>query len=247
MTGKVSTVIVLFKKRKKKNGKYPAKLRLTHNRKQQYYSIDNKDRVYEFTEDEFSKIISAKPRGVYKDISIEFLIIEEKAQKIIPSFSEFSFDKFKTHFGISGTDLRNIYYFMDIAIKKYSETGRGLSCFFKKGKAIKKTDMKKVRELLHLVIGQGHSSRQAAKIAGMSKSSASEYVSGFKTSGIELDKMSKLTDSELLWAITGPNGKQANERYAHLISLFGYIEKELLRPGVTLQLLWQELFAAREK
>ncbi|WP_044262803.1 IS21 family transposase [Saccharicrinis fermentans] len=107
--------------------------------------------------------------------------------------------------------------------------------------------MKKVRELLHLVIGQGHSSRQAAKIAGMSKSSASEYVSGFKTSGIELDKMSKLTDSELLWAITGPNGKQANERYAHLISLFGYIEKELLRPGVTLQLLWQELFAAREK
>ncbi|WP_052343274.1 hypothetical protein [Saccharicrinis fermentans] len=63
---------------------------------------------------------------------------------------------------------------------------------------MKKTDMKKVRELLHLVIGQGHSSRQAAKIAGMSKSSASEYVSGFKTSGIELDKMSKLTDSVLL-------------------------------------------------
>lgn len=112
---------------------------------------------------------------------------------------------------------------------------------------MKKTDMKKVRELLHLVIGQGHSSRQAAKVAGMSKSSASEYVSGFKSSGIELENMSKLTDSELLSAITGPNGKQASRRYAELVSRFKYIEKELLRPGVTLQLLWQELFAEREK
>lgn len=125
MTGKVSTAIVLFKKRKKKNGKYPAKLRLTHNRKQMYYNIDNKNRVYEFTEDEFSKITSVKPRGIHKDISIEFSLIEEKAQKIIRSFSEFSFEKFKTHFGISGTDLRNIYYFMDIAHKKYSDTGLG--------------------------------------------------------------------------------------------------------------------------
>ena len=108
---------------------------------------------------------------------------------------------------------------------------------------MKQTDMKKVRELLHLVIVQGHSSRQAAKVAGMSKSSASEYVSGFKSSGIELDQISRLSDSELLTAITDPNTKQTNERYADLLSRFGYIEKELLRPGVTLQLLWQELFA----
>ena len=108
---------------------------------------------------------------------------------------------------------------------------------------MKQTDMKKVRELLHLVIGQGHSSRHAAKVAGMSKSSASEYVSGFKSSGLEFDRISKLSDSELLSAITGPNGKGANERYANLVSRLGYIEKELKRPGVTLQLLWQELFA----
>ncbi len=112
---------------------------------------------------------------------------------------------------------------------------------------MKKTDMKKVRELLHLVIVQGHSSRHAAKVVGMSKSCASEYVSGFKSSGIELDQISKLSDIELLSVITGPNGKQANERYADLVSLFGYIEKELLRPGVTLQLLWQELFAEHPK
>ena len=108
---------------------------------------------------------------------------------------------------------------------------------------MKQTDMKKVRELLHLVIGQGHSSRHAAKISGMSKSSASEYVSGFKSSGIELDQLSRLSDIELLTAITGPNGKQTNKRYADLLSRFGYIERELLRPGVTLQLLWLELFA----
>jgi hypothetical protein len=60
MNGKVSTAVVLFKKRKKKNGKYPAKLRLTHERKQMYYTIDTKDRIYEFSIEEFEKIVSPK-------------------------------------------------------------------------------------------------------------------------------------------------------------------------------------------
>lgn len=68
MSVEVSTAIVLFKKRSKKNGKYPAKLRLTHNRRQMYYSIDSKNRVYEFTEDELRRIIAPKPRGIHKEI-----------------------------------------------------------------------------------------------------------------------------------------------------------------------------------
>lgn len=83
MANKVSTAIVLFKKRQKKNGKYPAKLRVTKDRKQMYYNIDTKDRVYEFSEEEFEKITSPKPRGEYKEIQIEFSLIEEKAQRII--------------------------------------------------------------------------------------------------------------------------------------------------------------------
>jgi len=112
---------------------------------------------------------------------------------------------------------------------------------------MKQTDMKKIRELLNLVLMQGQSSRQAAKIVGISKSSASEYVSGFKASGLQIEKIVPLSDSDLLSAITGPDRKRANERYGHLVSLFCYIEKELKRPGVTLQLLWQELFSNGSK
>ncbi len=107
--------------------------------------------------------------------------------------------------------------------------------------------MKKVRELLQLVISQGQSSRQADKIVGISKSSAGEYVSGFKLSGLRIEEIANLSDSDLLSAIAGPNREQINERYSQLVSQFSYIEKELKRPGVTLQLLWQELFDGHPK
>ncbi len=159
MSNKVSTAIVLFKKRQKKNGKYPAKLRLTHDRKQMYYNIDTKDRVYEFTEEEYEKIISPKPRGEYKEIQLEFSLIEEKAQKIIKSMSDFSFDKFKTHIGITGSDLKNVYHYLDIKTQAYDKNGYGdktakpmkkaLQEFFKREKMLefKEITPPKLREL----------------------------------------------------------------------------------------------------
>lgn len=126
MSTKVSTAIVLFKKRQKKNGKYPVKLRLTHDRKQMYYNIDNKNRVYEFTEEEFEKITSPKPRGEYKEIQIEFSLIEEKAQKVIKSMNnDFSFEEFKTNMGISGSDKKNVFHYLDIKINAASINGYG--------------------------------------------------------------------------------------------------------------------------
>ena len=96
MGKKVSTSIILYKSQTKKNGKHPAKLRVTFNRKQMYYSIDTKERAYEFTPSEFEKVLTPKPRGVNKDIQLEFSLIENKAQKIIASMKDFSFRQFKT-------------------------------------------------------------------------------------------------------------------------------------------------------
>jgi integrase len=117
--------VVLFKKRQKKNGKYPAKLRLASDRRQMYYTIDSKNRVYEFTEDDFNKITGPKPRGEFKEIQLEFSLIEEKAQKIIKSLSDFSFEQFKIHFGISGSNLRNVFHYLDIRTEAYKKTGYG--------------------------------------------------------------------------------------------------------------------------
>jgi integrase len=125
MSTKVTTAVVLFKKRQKKNGTYPAKLRLTCDRRQKYYTIDTKNRVYEFTEDDFNKITGPKPRGEFKEIQLEFSLIEEKAQNIIKSMSDFSFDQFKIHFGISGSNMRNVFHYLDIKTEAYNKTGYG--------------------------------------------------------------------------------------------------------------------------
>lgn len=125
MSTKVTTAVVLFKKRQKKNGKYPAKLRLTSDRKQMYYTIDTKNRVYEFSEDEFEKITSPKPRGEFKEIQLEFSLFEEKAQKIIKSMGDFSFDQFKIHFGITGGNMRNVFRYLDIKTAAYKKNGYG--------------------------------------------------------------------------------------------------------------------------
>nr|WP_319401811.1 site-specific integrase [uncultured Carboxylicivirga sp.] len=116
MANKVSTSIVLFMKRAKNNGTFPAKLRVTYNRNQRYFGIDTKERVYEFTPKEFEKITAPKPRGEYKDIQLEFSIIEEKARKIIEKLPEFSFDNFKILWGIKGASS-NIITFYDDYIK----------------------------------------------------------------------------------------------------------------------------------
>jgi transposase len=99
--------------------------------------------------------------------------------------------------------------------------------------------MRKVRELLQLHFVKGMSARQGAKMVGIGKTAASEYISGFKTSGLDMRDIDKIGDNELLQAIN-TRKESTNERYQELASLFPYFEKELTRTGVTLQLLWEE-------
>jgi len=61
--------------------------------------------------------------------------------------------------------------------------------------------MRKVRELLRLRFEKNISARKAAKIIGIGKTAASQYVSGFKASGLKLSAVPAMSDSELLNAI----------------------------------------------
>lgn len=105
--------------------------------------------------------------------------------------------------------------------------------------ANKRTDMRKVRELLRLKVEQGQSARWAAKAVGMGKTAASEYIAGFSASGLTLKQALALTDTELS-RILNLKKQTTNERYQKLSVLFLKYEKELTRTGVTLQLLWEE-------
>ena len=105
--------------------------------------------------------------------------------------------------------------------------------------ANKTITMRKVRELLRLKFEQNISARQAAKIVGIGKTAASQYIAGFKASGLKISIVSGMSDSELLNVIN-IRKEAENPRYKELFRLFPYFEKELKRTGVTLQLLWQE-------
>lgn len=104
--------------------------------------------------------------------------------------------------------------------------------------------MRKVRELLQLKYQQNYSARQAAKTVGIGKTAASEYLAGFKASGLDYSCVAGMSDSELFKAIAKKKQTE-NQRYTDLSSQFIYFEKELKRTGVTLQLLWEEYKASR--
>jgi len=105
--------------------------------------------------------------------------------------------------------------------------------------ANKRIEMRKVRDLLRLCIGENMSARQAAKIIGLGKTATSQYVAGFRSSGLTLSTIEVMTDSELLVALN-LRKETENPRFKELSCLFPTIEKELKRVGVTLHLLWEE-------
>ncbi len=105
--------------------------------------------------------------------------------------------------------------------------------------ANKRITMRKVRELLRLHYEQSISARQASKMLSIGKTAASEYLAGFKSSGLTYSCIKGMTDSELLNAIN-TRKESDNSRYKVLSNQFTYFEKELKRTGVTLQLLWEE-------
>ena len=104
--------------------------------------------------------------------------------------------------------------------------------------------MREVRELLRLYFEQGLSGRKAAKVAGVGKTAASQYIAGFKSSGASISSISGMNDGELINLIN-IRKKTLNPRYTELEKLFPYFEKELRKTGVTLQLLWEEYRQAR--
>jgi transposase len=104
--------------------------------------------------------------------------------------------------------------------------------------------MRKVRELLKLCFEKSYSARQAAKAIGIGKTSATEYLAGFKASGLAYCSIAGISDVELLNCINHKKHAE-NPRYNELSKQFGYIEDELKRTGVTLQLLWEEYKTGR--
>jgi len=93
MITKVTTATILDTRRKKQNGVYPLKLRITYKRKQKYYSIG-----IDLTKQDYQKVISPKPRDYFKSIKRKLNAIEEKTINTINNLDIFSFELFESKF-----------------------------------------------------------------------------------------------------------------------------------------------------
>ena len=87
---KAITSIILDKRKKLKNGKYPVKLRVTFNRTQKYYPAD-----LSLSEDEFKVVIHNKAKGNNKTLKLKLDALEQKASSIISEMTVFDFNSFK--------------------------------------------------------------------------------------------------------------------------------------------------------
>jgi transposase len=106
--------------------------------------------------------------------------------------------------------------------------------------AKQRIDMRKVRELLRLHFERGITSvRELSKLSNVGKTTVSDYLNGFKRSGLAYSQISALSDSELTAAIHGSQ-KTANPKYDDLYGRFSYFDKQLKKHKISIKVLWDE-------
>jgi transposase-like protein len=97
--------------------------------------------------------------------------------------------------------------------------------------------MRRIRETLRLHLQAGLSYSEIARALKISKSAAGKYVSLARAAGVDWEAAQSLTDEQLEARLY----RAALPRSSHQLAPdFALVHQELKRPGVTLQLLWEE-------
>jgi len=101
--------------------------------------------------------------------------------------------------------------------------------------------MSKIRQALQLLAGDsGLSMRQVAAALGVSKTTVSEIAMYARDAGVDWPLASTLSDDELQSRLYPPPRPRSSTRVE---PDYAALHQELKRPGVTLQLLWEEYSA----
>lgn len=97
--------------------------------------------------------------------------------------------------------------------------------------------MSKIRQALQLLADSGLSMRQVAAALGISKSTVSEIAMYARDAGVDWPLAATLGDEELQRRLYPPARPRSSARQE---PDYAALHQELKRPGVTLQLLWEE-------
>lgn len=115
-----TTQYSLDTRRKRKDGTFPIKLRVTNNRDDRRYATG-----LNVTQEEFDKIFSPRPRGDYKDIRLKLDEMENRAREVINNLHPFTFEAFKdTFFNKDKIGSNDVFALFDRYILSMEEQDR---------------------------------------------------------------------------------------------------------------------------
>ena len=103
--------------------------------------------------------------------------------------------------------------------------------------------MSKIRRTLQLLADCGLSARQVAAALNISKTTVSEIAMYARDAGVDWPLVSSLSDDELQARLYPPPRPRSSTRHE---PDYAALHQELKRPGVTLQLLWEEYQLAHD-
>ena len=98
-------------------------------------------------------------------------------------------------------------------------------------------DMRKIREVLRLALGEQLSRRQASAASGVPLTTVNDYLRRAASAGLKWPLPGELDDAGLEALLYPPTAPSVVTRP---VPDWGRVHKELRRKGVTLQLLWVE-------
>src|SRR5271157_2286740 len=102
--------------------------------------------------------------------------------------------------------------------------------------------MKKIREAIRMVKELNFSYRQTSNTLGISRPTIQEYISKFEKSGLTVNEIFEMNDSDLtgIFDEKSEENSLADTKLATLYKEFPNYSKELLLTGVNLMILWGE-------
>ena len=98
-------------------------------------------------------------------------------------------------------------------------------------------DMPNYKEIARLKAA-GQSNRAIADFLGLSRNTVNAAVARIEDSGLRFEDLQILTDAQINEVFPPTSGRKIEGEY--YMPDFEQLKKELAKPGVTLQLLWEE-------
>lgn len=105
--------------------------------------------------------------------------------------------------------------------------------------ANKTIDMNKIRQILRMYT-QGKSKLLISGQTGVARNTVSKYINQLIQLKRTIDELIKLSDHELNKIFSNEEEVVPSQREQELYAFFPTVERELKRPGVTLQLKWED-------